>query len=194
MLGNLEWTFINGVSGLLTAVGTLSAVIVALWIATRDSRLRLKVHAGIRKMLLQRKVYERPGEEPDFLLIAVTNVGRRVVTVTGLLWKNRLVRRRWLFQMPGEAPLSAQLPARLQDGDEADFAVPLAALTSVNDWADFRAIIPKPRRFTARFLRIVVRTSTGEFVTAPLEKELREWFLAAVERKSATGATRSARD
>ena len=89
MLTNLNWNFINRVSGLLTAIGTLSAVIVSLWLALRDSRIRLKVHVGIRKIFFERKIYEHPGLEPDFLDIAVTNVGRRVVTVTGLLWKNR---------------------------------------------------------------------------------------------------------
>ncbi len=188
MLRSLDWNFINGFSGWLSAIGTLLAVIVSLWLARRDSRVRLKLHVGIRKIFFERKIYERPAEEPDFLLIAVTNVGRRVVTVTGLFWKNRLVPRRWLFQMPGEARLSAQIPARLQDGDEADFAVPLAALAPGSESADFKALIPRPRMLTIRFLRIVVRTSTGEHFAAPLERELRKWFLAFVEGKPQTPA------
>jgi hypothetical protein len=115
--------------------------------------------------------------------IAVTNVGRRVVTVTGLFWKNRLVWRRFVFQMPGEAPRSAQLPARLQDGDSVDFVISLAALAFVNKPADFQALLPKPRTLTVRFLRLIVRTSSGEFVDAPVEKELRDWFLSFVEGK-----------
>jgi hypothetical protein len=183
VLHSFDWNFINGFSGWLSALGTLLAVIVSLWLARRDSSVRLKVHVGIRKIFVERKIYERPAEEPDFLLIAVTNVGRRVVTVTGLLWKNRLVPRLWVFQMPGEAPLSAQLPIRLQDGDEADFAMPLSGLAAVNESADFKALIPRPRILTIRFLRMLVRTSTGELIASPLEKELRKWFLAFVKGK-----------
>lgn len=183
MLRSFDRNFINGFSGWLSGLGTLLAVIVSLWLSRRDSRVRLKVHVGIRKILVERKIYERLAEEPDFLLIAVTNVGRRVVTVTGLLWKNRLVPRRWLFQMPAEAPLSAQFPVQLHDGDEADFAISLAGLASVNGSADFKPLIPRPRILTVQFLRMLVRTSTGELVSASLEKELRKWFLAFVEDK-----------
>ena len=192
MIRGIDWNFINSFSGWLSGLGTLLAVIVSLWLARRDSRVRLKVHVGIRKVLVERKVYERLAEEPDFLFIAVTNVGRRVATVTGLLWKNRLVRGRWVFQMPGEAPLSAQFPAQLHDGDEAHFAVPLAGLASVNGPTDFKPLIPRPRMLTVQFLRMLVRTSTGEFVSAPLEKELRKWFLAFVEGKPQAPETRHA--
>jgi hypothetical protein len=100
------------------------------------------------------------------------------VTVTGLLWKNRLIPHRWVFQMPGESPLSAKFPVPLHDGEEASFSVPLEAWASDEVSADpIKRLIPRPRRFTVRFLRIKVRTSSGEFVSAPLEKELREWLL-----------------
>jgi hypothetical protein len=87
MLRSLDWNLINGISCLLTAIGTLSAVIVSLWLALRDTRIRLRVNVGIRKILLEGKAYDRVSQEPDFLIVTVTNIGRRVVTVTGLLWK-----------------------------------------------------------------------------------------------------------
>ncbi|MFZ0888465.1 MAG: hypothetical protein WA005_08440 [Candidatus Binataceae bacterium] len=179
----IDWNFINSFSGWLSAIGTLSAVLVSLWLARRDQRIRLRVNAGIRKIFFERKIYERPEREPDFLVIAVTNVGRRVVTVTGLLWKNTLLQRRYLFQMPGEAPLSAQFPARLQDGDGADFVVPLSELAK-NPPAEIKQLIPRPRRLTVYFLRILVRTSTGELVAAPLDTELKKWLLAFIGGKT----------
>jgi hypothetical protein len=184
MLPSLDWNFINGVSGLLTAIGTLSAVIVSLWLALRDTRIRLRVNVGIRKILLEGKAYDRVSQEPEFLIVTVTNIGRRVVTVRGLLWKNRLIRRRFVFQMPGEAPLSAQFPTKLQDGEQASFSVRLGAWASENDFADhIKRLIPKPGWLTIRFLRMLVRTSTGELVSAPIEKELRQWLLAFSQGK-----------
>jgi hypothetical protein len=87
MLPSLDWNFINGVSGLLTAIGTLSAVIVSLWLALRDTRIRLRVNVGIRKILLEGKAYDRVSQEPEFLIVTVTNIGRRVVTVTDCFGK-----------------------------------------------------------------------------------------------------------
>jgi hypothetical protein len=92
-----------------------------------------------------------------------------------------LTLRRYVYQMPGEAPLSAQIPARLQDGGQLSFSVPVEVLASVNDSAFLKRLIPRPRWLTVRFLRMLVRTSTGEFVSAPLDKELRKWFLAFAE-------------
>jgi hypothetical protein len=159
-------------------------VIVSLWLALRDTRVRLRVDAGIAKILLERQIYERVSQEPDFVIITVTNIGRRVVTVTGLIWKSRLIRSRVVFQMPGEAPLSAQIPARLQDGDQVSFSVPLEVLASAKQSALFKGLIPRPRWLTVRFLRMLVHTSTGEFVSAPLDKELRNWFLAFAAEKA----------
>jgi hypothetical protein len=182
MIRNLDWSFINSFSGWLSAIGTLLAVIVSLWLTRQDSRIRLKVRVGIRKVLIERKVYQTPGDEPDFLIIAVTNIGRRVVTVVGLLWKNRLIRRT-RFQFPGEAPLSAQIPVRLQDGDEANFTISMSALVK-NGSAVFRPLVPRPRMLTIRFLRMMIRTSTGELVSAPLEKELRKRLLVFLNEGS----------
>ncbi len=183
MTGRIDWNFVNGFSGWLSGIGTLLAVVVSLWLARRGDRTRLKVSVGIRKIFFQQKVYEKPDEAPDFLIIAVTNVGPRLVIIKGLLWKNRLVRRRYLYQMPGIAPLSAQIPARLEYGDEADFTIPLSAFAETNDPADLRGVIPRPRMLTIRFLRMLVRTATGEIVAVSVEKELRQWLLAFVEGK-----------
>jgi hypothetical protein len=181
-LRNLDWSFINSFSGWLSAFGSLAAVVVALWLASRDWRIRLKVRVGIRKILAQGRAY-KIAEEPDFLIISVINVGRRVATITGLLWKNRLARR-YLFQMPGEAPISAQIPARLQDGDEADFVILLSGFLNDTDPLELMRVIPWPRIITIHFLRILVQTRTGEMVPCRLEKELRKRLVAFVKEKS----------
>jgi hypothetical protein len=181
-----DWILVNTFAGWLSAIGTLLAVIVSLWLARRDSRICLRIMVGLRKIFLERRLYERPADEPDFLFIGVTNIGRRVATVTGLLWKNRLVRG-YLFQMPGEPPISAQIPTTLHDGEEADFVVPMSAFAASSNPADVRRLIPRPRMLTIFFLRMLVRTSTGELFAAPLEKELRKWILSFAEGKHAAG-------
>jgi hypothetical protein len=159
-------------------------VLVSLWLALRDSRVRLQANAGIRKILLEEKTYKDVSQQPDFLMITVTNIGRRAVTVTGLLWKNRLIRRRAVFQIPGETPLSAQIPKRLQDGEQASFSVLLGAWVPDHGLAaPIKALIPRPRWLPVRFLRMLVQTSTGEVVSAPIDKELRQWLLAFSQGK-----------
>jgi hypothetical protein len=178
-----DWTFINTFAGWLSAVGTLLAVVVSLYFSQRDSRIRLRVNAGIRKLLIGAKVHVVK-DAPDFLVIAVTNVGRRTASVTGLCWKNLLIPRSYVYQNPGEAPLSAQIPAKLGDGDEADFTVRIETFEHMNDPTEFgRYCLPRPRILTARFLRMQVRTSTGKTFSVLVEKELRRWLVQWVEGK-----------
>lgn len=176
----INWPLINSFAGWLSAIGTLLAVIVSLYLARRDSRIRLKTSVGRRKIFTTGPA---PPEGKDSIIIAVTNVGRRVTTVTGLFWKNRLVRNAYAMQNPGRAPLSAQIPIRLQDGDEADFTVVLKDF-AINDPAVFVRMLPWPRSLTVRFLRMQLRTSTGEIFRARIEKSLRKWLLEYVEGKT----------
>ncbi|HEY9157515.1 hypothetical protein [Candidatus Binatus sp.] len=178
-----DWTFINTFAGWLSAVGTLLAVIVSLYLSRRDSRIRLHVNVGIRKIFIGTGKHVVKNA-PDFIVIAVTNVGRRTANVTGLFWKNWLIRRQYLYQIPGEAPLSAQIPAKLGDGDEADFTVSLEAFAATNDPGEFaRRCLPRPRILTARFLRMQVRTSTRHTFSVAIEKELRQRLVQWVKEK-----------
>ena len=180
MLSGFNWPLINSFAGWLSAIGTLLAVIVSLRLARRDSRVRLKVSVGLRRVFTTEQA---PIEGRDFIVIDVTNVGRRGATVVGLFWKNTLVRKLYVFQVLGRAPLSAQLPLRLQDGDEGGFTVDLKSFMT-NDPATFSALFPWPKLFSAKFLSMQVRISTGEIFRAPVEKELRKWLLEYIEGKA----------
>jgi hypothetical protein len=171
-----QWVFINGFAGWLSGFGSLSAVVVSLYLARRDMRIRLRISADIRQIVFSGPPPVKKGE---FITIAVTNVGRRSARVTGLFWKNLLIPHLYLLQIPGDAPLSAQLPARLQDGDEADFTVPVQVFAK-NDAAVFCRLLPRPRKLMVQFLRMQVRTSTGEVFGARIDKELKKWLLAYI--------------
>jgi len=177
-----DWLFINTFAGWLSALGTLLAVVISLYLAFRDYRVRLRVKVGLRKILVGTGTHIVK-DAPDFIVIAVTNLGRRPAKVTGLFWKNLLRPRRWAHQLPGDQ-FSAQIPAQLSDGDEADFTISLAQFET-NDAAAFEQnCLPRPRSLTARFLRMQVRTSTGKTFSAPVEKELRLRLVKWVEGKS----------
>jgi hypothetical protein len=85
-----DWTFINTFAGWLSAVGTLLAVVVSLYLAMRDFRIRLRVNVGIRKLFVGAGTHNVE-DAPDFIIISVANVGRRPAKVTGLFWKKPVV-------------------------------------------------------------------------------------------------------
>jgi hypothetical protein len=83
------WTFINSFADWLSALGTVSAVILALYLARRDKNVRLEVSAGHR-------IVVTPGTEgpyPEYLMIRIVNIGHREAQITNIGWKVGLFRR-----------------------------------------------------------------------------------------------------
>jgi hypothetical protein len=116
------WDFINTFAGWFSAIGTFAAVAVSLYLAMRDSRIHLRVNAGIWRIFGSGNPEI---DDKDLVLIAVVNVGRRTAKITGIFWRNVLTRGVYLRQNPGESPWSAQIPAKVEDGDEVNFTVRL---------------------------------------------------------------------
>jgi hypothetical protein len=165
--------------------GKHAARIVSLYLATRDWRIRLRVSVGIRRLF-------RTGNETidgsEIIVISVTNVGRRAAKITGLFWQNRLVLHRYGYQEPGDLPFSAQIPVKLNDGDDADFLVSLEQFKATADPKEFgKFFLPSPRLLTARFLRMRIRTSTGKPFRAKIEKELTRELIRWVQSAHRAG-------
>ena len=67
------WTFINSFADWLSALGTIGAVIVALYLARKDARITLRVVSGLR-VIVERGAPERHDEH--FMLEVESPRGR----------------------------------------------------------------------------------------------------------------------
>jgi hypothetical protein len=163
------WKFINTFAPWLSAVGTLSAVATSLWLAQRDRRIRLAVRASLRIQLLRGG---GPGHGDRFLSVNVVNRGRRAATISGIGWRFGLPRRHeFLADHQGTT-----LPAKLEDGDEAEFLFPLDQFaTGFLNAFPKRSLIPLPALRLATMEAIVVTTGGKTFyatITPDLRREL----------------------
>ena len=116
-----DWRFINSFANWFSALGTIGAVIVALYLARQDKRIRLRVSAGYRNII-------SPGTECDprkYLAIRITNIGHRDVQIVGIGWRIGLFRKFYADQLIISDGLSSTLPIKLRDGDEASYFFPL---------------------------------------------------------------------
>ncbi len=78
------WKFVNTFAGWLSAVGTIAAVIVALYLARRDKMIRLDIVAQMMKRLV-------PGRPPeDYVTVIIRNLNPRSALVTHVYWRNPL--------------------------------------------------------------------------------------------------------
>jgi hypothetical protein len=121
-VGKAQWELINSFANWLSAIGTLAAVIVALYLAYRAARPKVQLSVGHRIII-------EPGTKgptPEFVMFKVVNAGDRPVRITQIGWKVGLYRKRYAVQMY-EASLSSKLPVDLSHGQEASWMVPLAA-------------------------------------------------------------------
>jgi hypothetical protein len=102
----------------LSSIGTIAAVIAALYLARRGEDVRLSVQVGLMEVVI--------GDGSPFqehVGISVTNLGERPVTVNTVGWAiGRGKKRRFAIQ-PLNSPHSAQYPIELAHGKSASFLV-----------------------------------------------------------------------
>lgn len=161
------WEFINSFAPWIAAVGTLAAVIVSLYLARQDRRIRLDVYAGIRILTLPLI----DGKFPEYLVFHIVNISRREAQVKGISWMCNFHKVRVLHN-PLKDGLSSELPIKLRDGEEANFFHPLKNSSYLDDIA--KAYLSRYPRLLSYFIKIEVSTSVGVDFKVRIEKNLRE--------------------
>lgn len=102
----------------VAGLGTFAAVVAALYLSIRVEKVRLKVHVGLREVIL--------GDGSPFqkhLGISVTNLGERPVTINSVGWAIGKRKRREFALQPVSGPHTNQWPIELAHGKSANFMV-----------------------------------------------------------------------
>lgn len=162
------WKFINSFAPWLSAMGTLVAVVVALYLSQRDRRIHLKVRASLRVRLVRGGGL---GGGARFVSVNISNIGRRATSVTGLGFKFPTACR---GEVLPPLPEGSALPVKLEDGDEAAYLYPLEAFCD-----GIFAVVP-PKSFMPapsirlRLARCIVATSHRRAFLVPFTGDLRQ--------------------
>lgn len=152
----------------VAGLATLAAVIVALRLAKKVEKVRLKVRVGLRELFMG------DGSPPqEHLAISVTNLGERAVTINSVGWAVGKGKHRKFAMQPEAAAYSAHYPIELTYGKEANFMV------------SFLVIPTWPKDFATGFVRDLsdrnlktlvaqIHTSVGQTVEVKPEYDLLE--------------------
>ncbi len=106
------------------AIGTIAAVVVALYLVRRTEKVRLKTHVGLRVLV-------GADGQIEHLNMNVTNVGEKPVTVNSIGWAiGKGKERRYCIQ-PVYGKWTSQYPVELSHGKSVDFMV---SFLDVPDW------------------------------------------------------------
>ncbi|HTL99417.1 MAG TPA: hypothetical protein VL181_11505 [Holophagaceae bacterium] len=155
-LWNVIGTWVAGLS-------TLAAVVVALYLAGRSERIRLKVHVGLREIV------EGDGTpSKEHLSFEVTNLSDRPITINAVGWAIGRGKRRRFAMQPTSGRFTSQYPKELTYGKQANFMV---AFANTPNWPkDF--VIGFVRDSSLKTLVAQVHTSVGTIIEVKPEKGL----------------------
>lgn len=175
-----QWQLINSFAEWFSAVGTVAAVIVSLYLARQDQRVRLRITATIGNIFGDPTV----DVKVDHLWITVTNVGRRTAVLNSVAWRvgflpAKLSRfgRKYAIQN-FDLPNCTRLPAKLEDGDSASFMIPL------DRWLGYFAgdMFPRPHWLSLYFVTALAFASTGKAASVRVSGSLRKALKEALRK------------
>lgn len=159
----------------VAGTGTLLAVIVSLYLARTQGRIKLTVRAGERKIV-------SPGstEMPDIVSVIVTNCSQRPAKITHISWSIGFFKKTLFVQMLN-IPSYETLPKMLNEGEEGHFVIPYKIPGHDENWDKYMsAQLLKGFRFpTLRIfsLTCIATTSVGQQFKVRAEKNLRDTLL-----------------
>ena len=154
----------------LSGIGSLSAVIVSLWLVRRDKFIRLLVETGYSTSPMQTPVVRA----------TVTNVGLRKANITEIYVKACAFRTVVDVSIPIQLRTAPALPASLDDGGFIDIELPMES-TATNLKTVFQNTAwwngGRSANVFLRTVKIGILTSTGKAIEAKLSREGDEQFL-----------------
>jgi hypothetical protein len=175
-IGKAEWELYNSFSNWVSALATLAAVLVSLYLARLSGRPRAKVSVGHRLIITPGV----KGAHPEVIVFRLVNTGDRLIRVTTIGWRVGLFKRRYAMQL-FDPVMSNVLPIELAHGQEASWTVPTD--NSEDPWrTSFSRKMMTPYFWlSCRTLRCVFHTSVGEVFSSRPERGvirfIQKWHL-----------------
>ena len=135
------------------ALGTITVVLIALWLSRRSEKVRLIASAGIMTELASDN-----GPKKRCFVLKATNVGQRAVTILATGWSigKGKSKRAWVYEKP------LMEPREIRDGETAQFVADLEE-SSTKDWIRQLAkdIVQDGSKEPLKTLRAQIHTSVG---------------------------------
>ena len=167
------WECINSFSNWISAVGTVAATFLALWLSVRDRRINLITQLSIGLV---------PSSNPaildqQVLALEFTNGGPRTITVTSHAWRLPFIKT-VVFMFPHLdttlSHLSSKLPLELNDGKSGHIFYAIDHFAKLDDPG---AVLFHNNRFVAwlriNFFRLYINTSVGKKVKVRVRRDVR---------------------
>jgi hypothetical protein len=168
-MSDLDWEFINSFAPWFSAIGTILAVILSLYYATRDRKIQLKV--GAHRAVLVKEAFENRCTE--YMIVTITNCGPRTATITGVFWQYFPLCNKFYRPIDENEGYSSKLPSKIEDGEQLLFYYVLSK-NSINELYKTIGAFPKLKLF---FMKVRIETSIGKAFTKRADFFLRRLLM-----------------
>ncbi len=168
-MSNETFQLLSVIGTWLAGIGTLVASAIALWLARRSEKIKLKAHVGLRLIVGN-------GNSQECLNFNVTNLGERPVTINGIGWRiGKRKNRRTAIQILSQSS-PHQFPKKIDYGETASFMV---IFSECPNWMQefSKDFIKDLSEKSIKTLRTQIFTSVGHIEDVVPEKS----FLAGIK-------------
>lgn len=182
----MDWAKIDwgSVADWVSGLGSLSAAIVALYLAKSAERIRLRGYCGIRIVVGQ-------GMAPqDLVFFSVTNIGTRATVINNISMRVGWFKKRYAVITVVKDQYSVGVPYAITDGQEGHWGIPL---DKDKKWLCDLASDFIKNQSDVNSLRFFVHTNHGEVLTLRPEKQLRNTISELLVTKAANSADKPER-
>lgn len=171
-MSSLNW---GSVAEWVSGLGALAAVVTALYLARADQRISLRGYCGFRDVV-------GPGIPPhEYLLISVTNVGRRATTLNNIGMRTGLWRKKNSVIYAVKDAFSDGIPVEISDGEVRKWAIPME---DDRKWIRDLTKTFVTSKLHARLLRFYVWTTHGTAKKIKPDPAVIEAIIAALEERN----------
>ena len=163
-----DWKFINTFAPWLSAIGTLLAVVVSLYLAYTSRRQKLKPTVSITFMVTQgqkEKIY------PEYVSLKAINIGHTKVKITNIGWNVGFLKKRTFLQTNPKNIYSSEIPITIEEGEEASWLIDI----NNNQWIEkFYENTLQKNKWNLWSLKFVVYTSKNKSFYCRVNKSFKD--------------------
>lgn len=171
-MSSVNW---GSVADWVSGLGSLAAVITALYLATDSQRIKLTGYCGLRLIV------GGGGPQQELVFLSVTNIGSRAATINNIGMRVGRFKKRQAIITAFRDAYSDGVPVTLQDGDVGKWGIPVG---DDRKWIKDLANGFVKTASDAKSLRFLVFTTHGEIKVIKPESPLVEDMIKQFEANS----------
>ena len=161
-----DWRIYNSFAPWIAAIATIFISSIALWLATKDKYIRLKLNMSIA-------YYTGPNYNPtlkQMISISILNKGIRKATINNLGF---YINSKTYQMLPSKNHLNSEYPITLSDGESANYYL---------ENSDFLEVMNRFNNGKLKGIKIFTMSSTGKMCKKRLTKGVKNVINTELKR------------